>query len=105
MRESTAPLLDYIAHVKARRCDPQTSQKAALTVRAGSLRAKVLDELTEGPLSEYEVAARLGKDRVSVSPRFAELRDMALIEAHGTKINPQTNKECIVWRLKKETLT
>ncbi len=88
-------LFDYAA--QARRGDPPTSHAAALTIKPGTLRARVLDALSDGPKSEHEVASILSKERVSVSPRFAELRDAGLIRQAGTKVHAATNKECICW--------
>lgn len=91
------PLFDY-AH--ARRNDPATSKKAANEFRAGTLPAQIMALLRElGPLTEFEVAARIRRDRVSVSPRFAQLRDQGLIRVNGTKINPATNKEAQIWEI------
>lgn len=90
------PLFDYAA--QARRGDPPTSHKAALTMKAGTLRERVFGLLADGPRAEFEIVNLINPlKRVSISPRFAELQDHGLIRKVGTRINPDTNKECFVW--------
>ena len=61
-------------------------------------RALVYDTLfRKGPLTEAGVHSVLGGDRVSVSPRFAELQLMGLIEEVGTAINQHSGNTVILW--------
>lgn len=91
------PLFDI---ARARRSDPPTSKAAANSINMRGMKAQILNVLKEcGPLTEHEIALRIRRERVSVSPRFAELRDAGLIRTAGTRVNPATNKDCVLWEI------
>ncbi len=77
-----------------RRTDPDTSIIAAQTVDASALEMAVYRALQEyGDMTSTETAARLGKDKWSISPRFAPLQRRGLTEDTGTR-----RGRSIVWR-------
>ena len=80
---------------QARRTDPATSKAAAKVPRV-TLAQKVLDLLTLYPagLTAEEIAGRLNARLNSVTPRFAQLRRLGLVEHGGHLRSGQ-----IVWVL------
>ena len=57
--------------------DPHTSQDAADSIDAGTLRAIGIDALEHfGPMTSDECAGRLGRNILSIRPRFTELKAM-----------------------------
>ncbi len=79
----------------ARRNDPPTS-KVAARVPGATLAQKVLDLLTWCPagMTGEEIATRLSARLNSVTPRFAQLRRLGLVEDSGHRRSGQ-----IVWVL------
>lgn len=80
----------------ARASDPETSHEAAAKVNVGELEAKVLKVLrvAEGPKSSHDIAAILGAELVSISPRMKPLEARGLVERAG-KADGRT-----LWRLR-----
>ena len=70
-----------------RRRDPATSRAAAARVDASGLAALVLDALRANPsgLTSHELAAQLGRDLVSISPRMRPLVDKGFVREAGTR--------------------
>jgi hypothetical protein len=87
----------------ARHSDPDTSHKAA--ERAPSVRAHdrrlVLHEHYEHPdgLTDFELAANLGRQQTSVGKRRGELRDIGLIKDTGFTRPAPSGSQAIVWAL------
>lgn len=98
MTPTGLPLLDYGL---SRRSDPRTSKRAGSLLDPGKLCGEVYAALKQlGPSPEYVIAEHINRERVSVSPRFAQLRDAGYIRKTGfTRINPRSNKECDVWEV------
>jgi len=68
----------------ARVSDPQTSKRAAKSVRAGSLAERVLAELRAGgPGTTHELAERMDLSLVTVSPRMRPLEAAGQVERAG----------------------
>lgn len=68
----------------ARRRDPETSQEAAGRVDAKGLAAAVLAELcAHGPGTCHELAERMDKGLVSISPRMKRLEELGRVERAG----------------------
>lgn len=60
--------------------EPTTSRDAAQSIDAGTLRAIVIDALERfGPMTADECAERLQMDRLSIRPRFTELKEMGMV--------------------------
>lgn len=80
-----------------------TSKEAAekIEVRAGSLRAQVIEYLgkTSMPRSADEIAQALGQDRLAVRPRITELRKANMIEDSGERSLNKSRRSAILWRL------
>jgi DNA-binding MarR family transcriptional regulator len=89
----------------ARRTDPNTSQDAAVLIldKIPELEAKVLAMLRQTPagMTIKETAAAMEMDPWSVSPRFAPLQRKGLIVEAGTRTNPETRRQNIIWRAAK----
>lgn len=98
MNPAGLPLFDY---EPARRTDPQTSKKAARGVNKTALEAAVFGALkAHGPQTINEVADVLRLSLVTVSPRFAPLRDKQLIRDSGVRrFGPDSNRPRIVWEV------
>jgi DNA-binding transcriptional ArsR family regulator len=93
MNETAQLALDFTA--RARRRDPETSQLAAGKVKGARLADHVLDELrVNGPGTSHELAERMKRSLVTISPRLRPLADAGLVEALG-KRDGRT-----VWRAK-----
>lgn len=66
--------------------EPTTSKDAAQSIDAGTLRAIVIDALERfGPMTADECAERLRMDRLSIRPRFTELKVMGLVRENGQR--------------------
>lgn len=67
----------------------------------GGIRLNVVKILSQyGPLTQAEVSERTGnKIQRSVTPRFAELKKMGVIEEVGEKICPISGAETYIWDL------
>lgn len=77
------------------------SQEAARSVDAATLRTMVLGSLRLcGPLTADECAGWLDIDRLSVRPRFSELKRLGKIEDSGQRRKNQSGKSATVWRLR-----
>lgn len=92
------PLFDVVL---ARKSDPETSHKAARLENLSRDRAMVLRAHEQHPdgLSDFELAALLGRQQTSVGKRRCELRDMGLIVDSGKKRPAPSGSPAIVWRL------
>jgi predicted ArsR family transcriptional regulator len=80
-----------------------TSIEAAekIEVRAGSMRAQVLDYLTKAPAprSADEIAAALGHDMLAIRPRITELRKAGMIVDSGERGKNKSGRKAILWEL------
>ena len=82
--------------VRARRTDPQTSQRSATRARqftAGHF-ALILDALALGAANFKEIAERCGLERHAVARRLPELE-----QAGRVKRTDVERDNCTVWRL------
>lgn len=78
----------------------ETSQAAAATVSAPRLRQLCLDQLRlYGSMTADECAANMRRDKLSIRPRFSELRNLGKIEDTGQRRTNESSKRAIVWRL------
>lgn len=81
--------------------ETDTSQAAAGRVegRAGTLRAAVLDVLrsANGPLSPDAVADIMQEDKLSIRPRFTELKNAGKIRDSGQRGTTDLGRACILW--------
>lgn len=78
-----------------------TSEEAARTVDAGTLRADVLRHLREhGKATADEVADALGHSILGIRPRLSELRVMGRVRDSGERgINECSGKSAIRWEV------
>lgn len=77
-----------------------TSQEAANSTDAETLRELVLEQLLKGEeLTADELAETLSIDRLAIRPRCSELRLYGLIEDSGERRLNISGKRAIVWRL------
>lgn len=77
-----------------------TSKQAAedMGSKASTIRGKVLDALSDiMPMTPDEMANYLGMDKLSVRPRFSELRAKNLIMDTGERRANGSGKKAIVW--------
>lgn len=79
---------------------PGTSQAAAQSVDAKTLRGKVLEELSRAPGTADEIARRLHIDKLSIRPRCSELAALGKIEDSGIRHLNASSKRAIVWQLR-----
>lgn len=86
--------LDAPLRALARRRDPETSQEAAGRVDAKGLALAVLAELERGPGTCHELAERMHKGLVSISPRMKRLEDLGRVERAGRRAGRT------VWRIR-----
>jgi predicted transcriptional regulator len=91
-------LLDW--YPPARRTDPKTSKDAAQKVNTTMLEAAVFGALkAHGPQTINEVADVLSLSLVTVSPRFAPLRDKGLIRDTGVRRLGESGRSRTVWEI------
>lgn len=79
----------------------ETSAAAAeaMKPKAATLRAKVLDELRNGPGTADELSDRLHIDKLSIRPRCSELAARSRIRDSGARRPNGSGKSAIVWEL------
>jgi DNA-binding transcriptional ArsR family regulator len=67
----------------SRRTDPETCETAAKIagMRASFNRLRVLALLIDGPLTDFELAAKTGVQQTSIGKRRGECKDHGLVEA------------------------
>lgn len=100
MKKREAPgLFDEDRKVYVRNTDPQTSRNAAQTVDLNALEQLTLDALREhGPMTTHEIAAKVGRERDSISPRMKKLVAAKLVRDSGERRVPEgRSKAAIVW--------
>ena len=97
-------LFDLPMSGRARRQDPETAKAAARTVDAETLSGQVLTllEAEPGGLTSEELAERLGRDRLSVSPRLRPLVEKGLARDSGRRRATRLGRQAIVWDLVKD---
>ena len=77
-----------------------TSREAAESTDAAHIRGLVRAALRRwGAMSADDCAERIGLDRLSVRPRFSELKAAGKIENTGRKTLNRSGKKAIVWEL------
>lgn len=86
----------------ARTADPDTAKAAARTYEAGSLHARILDELlhraVRGGLTTTELAQALDTPRDSISPRMKDLVKSGLVQDGGGRRVPEGHtRASIIW--------
>jgi DNA-binding MarR family transcriptional regulator len=85
--------LDFSA--RARRRDPETSQEAAGRVDSAALAMLVLTSLrAEGPATSHELAERLKRSLVTISPRMKPLETAGLVRRDGKREKRTVWKAC-----------
>lgn len=81
----------------ARRSDPETSHDAAASVDATELEDEVLCDLRRhGPATTVELAARMRRELVTISPRMKPLELKGLVWRDGKKPNP-SGRSAVLW--------
>lgn len=80
--------------------DTSIAAADAVRSRVGTLRAKVLDQLRERPLTVHECARLMNESVPTVQPRFSELRAMDMIEDAGERRQNDSGRRAIVWRVR-----
>lgn len=85
MYRRTAPVDELPLFAHARASDPETSHEAAASVNVAALEAKVLKVLRASgePKSSHQIAALLGLELVSISPRLKPLEERGLVKRAG----------------------
>ncbi len=84
---------------------PGTSQAAAATVDAKTLRGQVLRTLERcGDLTADEIAHRLAESILSIRPRLSELRALGLVVDSGRRRPNASGRSAIVFSLAPEPM-
>lgn len=86
---------------RARTTDSQTAKAAARNnlVRRGNQRWLALRAFMERPMTSEEVAIRVDRKYVAISPRISELRRTGLIEATGLRRVTTSGQEADIHRI------
>ena len=79
--------------------DTSIAAAEAMRLRAGNLRAKVLEHLKQKPMTVHECARAMNETVPSTQPRFSELRAMGLIEDSGERRQNDSGRAAIVWKV------
>jgi hypothetical protein len=76
-----------------------TSESAAISMapKAGTLRAKVLEEIKRGPKTDEELCDLTGLQGSTLRPRRVELVNLGLIETDGTGIT-RSGRKALKWK-------
>lgn len=90
---------DLFAFGAARATDPETSIDAARKLCAAPLCQAVLKALRERPMSVEEIAAVVGAEIVSVSPRTKPLETAGYLRRTEEKRRGASGRWRIVWAL------
>lgn len=78
--------------------DTDTSKAAADSIDAATLRALVMGLMVKGYLVTADEAAKMLKiDRLSIRPRFSELKKQGLVRDTGQRHPNDSGKKAIVW--------
>lgn len=78
----------------------ETSQAAAQSINAASVRAKVLKAIQRmGDATADEVADHLRIDKLTIRPRCSELSNLGKIIDSGDRRHNASGKRAVVWRL------
>jgi hypothetical protein len=80
--------------------DTAKAAAAGMTPKAGSLRARVYDELKRRPGTPEQVAARIGEPVMNCRPRISELSARGLVVDSGERGEAMGGRLAIVWRVK-----
>ena len=84
-----------------KRTDTSKAAAEGMASEAGTIRALVLETLTGlMPMTADEMARHLRIDRLSVRPRFSELRESGEIFDTGARRPNDSRKLAIVWDAK-----
>jgi hypothetical protein len=85
----------------SRNTDPMSSHQACDVVQVSDLEAKVLAALKQfkAGATSHELARRLRRQLVSVSPRLRPLANRRLIKDSGERRKGQSGVRQIVWEL------
>ena len=77
----------------------KTSESAAISMapKAGTLRAKVLEEIKRGPKTDEQLCDLTGLQGSTLRPRRVELVNLGLIETDGTGIT-RSGRKALKWR-------
>lgn len=95
--ENQIPLDFYPSKARAR--DPKTSHDAARNVKDGTIRALILNTLSQGDLATFQIAIILDKDRDAISPHMKPLERMGMVRRLDQTVkNPKTGNECEIWQ-------
>ena len=89
---------------RARARDPETAKAAARGADAHTLSGQVVRLLEQEPaaaggLTSEELAERLGRDRLSVSPRLKPLVEKGLVRDSGRRRGTRLGRKAIVWEV------
>jgi len=90
------------SRARARRSDPVTSHEAAQAVNLPKVKGQVLECLRTFPhgATSYEVADRLGRPLVCVSPVFRRLaKDDGMVRESGRYEQADTGRRRIIWEV------
>ena len=96
------PELDFARYPSAPGYKRGGTSKAAadsMHEKAPTLRQKVLDVLFHEDLTADECAAEIGRSRLSIRPRLAELARLGkIVDTGETRANVESGKQATVWR-------
>lgn len=68
-----------------------------------NLTERILEELSEGPGTAFEVACSMGLDGKLVAGMFGHLRRKGVIEPWGVIREPEKGNEAVVYKIKGQT--
>jgi predicted transcriptional regulator len=92
--------LMFVRDAVSRHTDPDTAKQAAEVVNTAKLESEVLYSLHEyGPMTAHEIASRIGRPLVSVSPRLRPLANKGKIMATEERHFTASGSKAIVWKV------
>lgn len=90
-----------MTHALARTADPTTSHQAAFQFDAAaeSVEKRIVAKLRSGGMTTHALAAVLGLELVTVSPRMKPLVEKGLVRDSGRRAESPSGRKRIIWEI------
>lgn len=101
-RSCGQPYEDHVGtKAQARRDDPPTAKASAAAMETNAVETNILEVVGDREMAGHEIPAdpTCRYPEITTSARLRPMARRGLLDDTGrTKINPRTNRPCIIWR-------